>query len=61
MQQFHEQQSKRTLCIETGIIYPSISEAYRQTGISQGNISAVCNGHRKTAGGYHWKYLDNNK
>lgn len=61
MQQFHEQQSKRTLCIETGIIYPSVSEAHRQTGISQGNISAVCNGHRKTAGGYHWKYLDNNK
>lgn len=57
-EEFHRQQSKRTLCVETGIIYSSASEAYRQTHISQGNISAVCRGQRETAGGYHWKYID---
>lgn len=55
--EFHKQQSKRTLCVETKIIYPSTGEASRQTHISQSNISAVCNGKRKTAGGYHWKYV----
>ncbi|MBQ3111436.1 MAG: hypothetical protein IJC70_01005 [Firmicutes bacterium] len=40
-------------------IFASISEASRQTGISSGNISAVCKGsNRKQAGGYIWKYAD---
>ena len=37
-------------------VYPSIIEAERQTGISNGNISSVCSGKRKTAGGYIWKF-----
>ena len=50
--------NKRVLCVETGEIYPSIKEAERQTGISQGNISKCCNGKRKTAGGFHWEFVD---
>ena len=51
--------SKKVLCVETGVIYPSIIEAYRQTGIGQKEITNVCKGkpHYKTAGGYHWKYI----
>jgi hypothetical protein len=49
--------SKKTLCIETGIIYKSCSEAARQLGISSKNISRVCIGKRKSTGGYHWKYV----
>ncbi len=46
-------------CIETGMIFPSTHQASRETGLSQANISAVCNGKRKTAGGYHWElYLN---
>lgn len=44
-------------CIETGIIYPSIMEARRQTRIR--NIGECCRGNRKTAGGFHWKYACN--
>ena len=37
--------------------YPSTQEAYRQTGIYQGNISVVCNnGRLSTAGGFVWRY-----
>lgn len=36
--------------------FPSMSEAERQTGINQSNISLACNGRRKTAGGYSWRY-----
>lgn len=36
--------------------YPSASEAERQTGIKQGNISACCNGKLKSAGDYYWRY-----
>ena len=37
-------------------VYPSMKEAERQTQISRGNISKVCNGKIKTAGGYTWKF-----
>lgn len=36
--------------------YESLSEAFRQTGISIGNISSCCNGRYKSAGGFIWKY-----
>lgn len=44
------------LCIDTGISYPSMKEAERQTGIFTGNITHSCRlGTR--AGGYLWKYI----
>ncbi len=36
----------------------SISEASRQMKISSGNISAVCKGVRRHAGGYGWRFTD---
>lgn len=49
---------KKVLCVETNEIFSSLSEAERQTNISHENISKVCRGKRKTAGGYHWKYVE---
>ena len=51
--------SKKVLCVETGIIYNSIREAERITGVYNTNISACCLGRykHKTAGGYHWEYI----
>lgn len=37
-------------------IWMSIIEAQRQLKIKDSNIIEVCNGKRKTAGGYIWKY-----
>ena len=45
---------KAIICIETNISYCSISEAARQTGIKRENIKTAINGHRLSAGGYHW-------
>ncbi len=36
--------------------YHSAQFAFRETGISQGNISQVCKGARGKAGGFIWKY-----
>lgn len=44
-------------CIETEIIYKSINEASRKTGVDASSISKVCKGKYKTAGGFHWKYV----
>ena len=38
-------------------VWQSTSEVERQTGFSQGNISEVANGNRKTAHGFIWKYV----
>jgi len=50
--------SKKVECIETHMIYNSTREAERLTGISHSNISLVCNGKRKTAGKFHWRYIE---
>ena len=52
--------NKKVLCIETGLIYISANEAGRQTGIQPNNIRGVCKGVKKSAGGYHWKYVKSN-
>ena len=38
-------------------VWPSLKEAKRETGFSQGNISQAANGKRKTACGFIWKYV----
>ena len=52
-----EAHSKKILCIETNVTYPSLSEAKRLTGVNIAGISNACNGKLKTAGGYHWKFV----
>lgn len=53
-----ESQSKKIMCVETGEIFKGTREASRRTGIAQSNISQSCNGKRKTAGGYHWGFIN---
>lgn len=43
----HPNMSKKVICVETGVIYPSIAEVERQLGICSSNI-VVCLQHRKT-------------
>ena len=47
---------RQVICVETGTIYESITDANRKTGIT--NITACCKGRIKKAGGYHWNYID---
>ena len=37
--------------------FPSTNEAERVTGINHSHISLCCNGKRKSAGGYVWRYI----
>lgn len=48
---------KHVLCVETGEIFISATEAARSLGMSQGNVSAVARGVRKCSKGYHFKYV----
>lgn len=53
--------SKNVLCIETNKIYNGTREVERLLNICSSSISQCCNGKLKTAGGYHWKYVEVNK
>lgn len=47
---------KSVKCVETGIVYPSIKEAARQTGLKHTAISMCCDGRQKKTHGLHWGY-----
>ena len=49
------------LCIETNKIYEDATEAGKQLNIDSSGILKVCKGVRKTANGYHWKFITNGK
>lgn len=56
-QRNRKDRSKPVMCIETGIVYPSINEASRKTSANRQTIADVCNKKLKTAGGYHWEFV----
>ncbi len=49
--------SKKVLCIDTGEIFDSVSEAGRELNINRKAIANNCNRLSKTAGGFKWKYI----
>lgn len=48
--------AKPITCKETGITYPSISEAVRQTKIRAAKITECLKGRRENADGFHFEY-----
>lgn len=50
-------QSKPVMCKETGIAYPSVGEASRQTGIASSGIAKCANGKVVSAGGFKWGFV----
>lgn len=50
---------KKVKCIETNKVFESGADAAKFCGLSRGDcIYQCCRGERKTAGGYHWEYID---
>lgn len=48
---------KSVICVESGIVYESVTDASKKTKINAGGISVCCHNHKRTAGGYHWCFL----
>lgn len=53
-----KKEKKKYICVETGVIYNSVKEAANSINVNCSGISKVCRGKQKTAGGYHWQYID---
>ena len=52
---YSDNRPKAVQCIETGVVYTSLNEAFRMTGIY--NINKACTGIQIHAGGYHWRFV----
>lgn len=52
---------KSVVCVESGLVYKSINDAARATGINKKQISGCCRNvpHYNAAGGYHWRFAMN--
>jgi group I intron endonuclease len=48
---------RKTVNVDNGEVFNSVSEAARCYSINKSHIAAVCRGERKTAGGYIWRYI----
>ena len=53
-----ERTRKKVKCIETDITYDSVTQAEQETGVWGTRITRCCRHKCKTAGGYHWKYVN---
>lgn len=51
-------QDTPVMCVETGKTYCSTRAAWRDTNVCYSHISESARGKRKTAGGYHWKFIE---
>lgn len=52
---------RRVRCIETGVVYDSITETAQTFGCHRSNIEEVCTGRQKTARGLHFEYVKEGK
>lgn len=52
---------KPVVCIDTGTVYPSLTEAAKNTGARLEKILACCKGKRKSTHGLRWAYAEEEK
>lgn len=50
--------SRKVMCIETGKIFESITDAERSLGLKHGGIWQQIKGNNKTCGGFTWRYAE---
>lgn len=49
---------RKVICIDSGTVYESITEASRETGAQMSKIIEVCKHHRKATLGQRWEYVE---
>lgn len=50
--------TKKVICLDTGIIYPSVKYVSEKFGLSMGTLYTNCSGKTDRCGGYRFRYLD---
>lgn len=50
--------SKRVICLETGVIYETLNDAAKENGCNPTKVSAVCHGNRKHTQNLHFRFAE---
>lgn len=53
-----EANSKKIICLDTGVVYSSITEAAKKNGFNRTTINHCCTGRYNKAHGMKWQYYD---
>lgn len=53
-----EKRYKKVLNIETGKVFNSLKDAASFYNLASSKISECCNGKRRTTGGFHWEFIE---
>lgn len=51
---------KKVCCIETEIVFDSVSAAADSVKVDRNAVSMACKNKQRTAGGFHWSFVDDN-
>lgn len=52
-------EAKKVVCVETGMIFDCLLDAAEWCGLkTRAHIGSCCNNKRKSAGGYNWRWLE---
>ena len=54
----NKRRARKVICIETGEIFASVSEAAQSIGNTRESVGRVCRGLSRTAGKMHWRFVD---
>lgn len=57
----HNKNLRPIFCIELNKVFENASSVSKELKINSGNVIACCEHIRKTCGGYHWMYADNDE
>lgn len=49
--------SRQVMCVQTGVVYSSVTNAARATGSDGSSITKVCKGKKKTHKGFTWVFV----
>lgn len=56
LSEIREKQKVKVVCVTTGVVFPSVSEASLNSGVDTSSIVKACKGKLKKAGGMEWAY-----
>ena len=57
----HKIVKRKVQCIETGVVYNNTDDAASSVNLSPITLANHLRGYKKTAGGFHWKYFEDEK
>lgn len=57
----HARQSRKVICLDTGVVYASVNEAAALTGSNRNHVKDCCHRTRHQTNGLHFQFVEDNQ